>query len=153
LRKPNVSYFKVFSCNCFILNTKDNPGKFDAKSYEAIIVRYSNTSKAYRVFNRSTLTIEESIHVKFEESNIFVKNVVEIDFLGEDMEKIALNDSPIEEENSKIDVQGEVKRLKRNLLARRPITLVLMMINSCSYYLIILCLISIRYLIKILIGV
>ena len=35
---------------------------------EAIFVGYSNTSKAYRVFNKSSLTIEESIHVKFEES-------------------------------------------------------------------------------------
>jgi len=82
LGKPNVSYFKVFSCKCFVLNTKDNLGKFDVKSYEAIFVWYSNTSKAYRVFNRSSLTIEESIHVKFEESNAFVKNVVEIDSLG-----------------------------------------------------------------------
>ena len=39
------------------------------------------------------------------------------------------------------------------LLAQRLITLVLMMINSCSYSLLmILCLISFRYLIKILIG-
>ena len=58
LRKPDVSYFKIFGCKCFVLNTKDNLGKFDTKSYEAIFVGYSNTSNAYRVFNRSTLTIE-----------------------------------------------------------------------------------------------
>ena len=23
-KKPNISYFKVFGCKCFILNTKDN---------------------------------------------------------------------------------------------------------------------------------
>ena len=46
LRKPNVSYFRVFDCKYFILNTKDNLGKFDAKSYEAIFFGYSNTSKA-----------------------------------------------------------------------------------------------------------
>ena len=38
------------------------------------------------------MTIEESIHVKFEESNIFVENVVEIGSLGEDMERITLKD-------------------------------------------------------------
>ena len=65
MRKPNVSYFKVFGCKCFILNTKDNLRKFDVKSYEIIFVGYSNTSKAYRAFNRSTLTVEESIHIKF----------------------------------------------------------------------------------------
>ena len=28
LRKPNVSYFKLFGCKFFVLNTKDNLGKF-----------------------------------------------------------------------------------------------------------------------------
>jgi len=86
------------------LNTKDNLEKFDVKSYEAIFIGYLNTSKAYKVFNRSTLTIEEFIHVKFEESNAFVKNVIDIDSLGKDMEKITLKDSSIEEEKLKIDV-------------------------------------------------
>ena len=90
MRKPNVSYFRVFSCKCFVLNMKDNLDKFDAKSYEVIFVWYSNTSKAYTVFIRTTLTIEESMHVKFEESNSFVKNIVDsqIEFAGEDLEWI-----------------------------------------------------------------
>ena len=29
-KKPNISYFKVFGSKCFILNNKDNLGKFDA---------------------------------------------------------------------------------------------------------------------------
>ena len=41
--------------------------KFDAKSDEAIFLGYSTSSKAYRVFNKKTLTIEESIHVTFNE--------------------------------------------------------------------------------------
>ena len=82
----------------FFFNTKDNLGNFDAKAFEAIFVDYSSTSKAYRMFNKSSHTIEESMHVKFEESNAIVENVVEIDSLGEDMEKISLKDSPIQEE-------------------------------------------------------
>ena len=74
------------------MNTKDNLDKFDAKALEAIFVGYSNIRKAYRVFNKSSLTIEESMHVKFEESDAFIKNVIEIDTLGEDMEP--LKDSP-----------------------------------------------------------
>jgi len=38
LRKPNVSYFRVFKCKCFILNTKDSLRKFDAKAFEAILL-------------------------------------------------------------------------------------------------------------------
>ena len=37
------------------------------------------------------------MHVKFEEYNAFVKNVVEIDSLGEDKEKVTLKDSLIQE--------------------------------------------------------
>lgn len=69
-RKPNISYFHIFGCKCFVLNNgKDNLGKFDAKSDEGIFLGYSLTSKAYRIFNKRTLTIEESVHVSFDESN------------------------------------------------------------------------------------
>jgi len=52
------------------------------------------------------LTIKESIHVKFKKSDVFVKNVVEINFLSEDREKITLKDSPIQEK-PKDDQDGE----------------------------------------------
>ena len=58
------------------------------------------------------MTIEESIHVKFEESNIFVKNVVKIDFLVEDMEKVTLKDSSIQEDKPKLNKQGEVQAVE-----------------------------------------
>ena len=68
-KKPNISYFKVFGSKCFILNTKDNLGKFDAKSNVGIFFGYSLSSKAYRVFNKKTMVVEESVHVVFDESN------------------------------------------------------------------------------------
>ncbi|KAH9649048.1 Integrase catalytic domain-containing protein [Citrus sinensis] len=68
-RKPNIGYFKVFGCKCFVLNTKDNLGKFDPKSDVGIFLGYSNSSKAYRVYNKRTLVVEESMHVTFDESN------------------------------------------------------------------------------------
>ena len=43
------------------------------------------------------------MHVKYEESNVFVKNVVEIDSLGEDIEKVTLKDLPIQENKPKLD--------------------------------------------------
>ena len=55
------------------------------------------------------MTIEESIHVKFEESNTFVKNIVEIDSWDDDMEKISLKDSPMQEDKTKNDRHGEVQ--------------------------------------------
>ncbi|RVW58424.1 hypothetical protein CK203_109027 [Vitis vinifera] len=48
---------------------QDNLGKFDAKSNVGIFLGYSTSSKAFRVFNKRTMVVEESIHVIFDESN------------------------------------------------------------------------------------
>ena len=78
-KKPNIGYFKVFGCKCFILNTKKNLGKFDSKSDIGIFLGYSSSSKAYRVFNKRTLVVEESMHVIFDESNPLTSVQVDID--------------------------------------------------------------------------
>ena len=48
-KKPIVSYFKVFGCKCFILNIKENLGKFDKKNDKGIFLGYSTNKNAYRV--------------------------------------------------------------------------------------------------------
>jgi len=69
-RKPNIIHLKVFGCKCYILNNgKNNLGKFDAKSDKGIFLGYSLTSHAYRVYNKKLMTVEESIHVVFDETN------------------------------------------------------------------------------------
>ncbi|CAN1335388.1 Retrovirus-related Pol polyprotein from transposon TNT 1-94 [Linum perenne] len=66
-RSPNISYFHPFGCKCFVLNTKDSLGKFDPRSSEAIFLGYSDHSKAFRVFNKTSFKVEESIHVVFDD--------------------------------------------------------------------------------------
>jgi len=69
-RKPNISHLKVFGCRCFILNNrKENLGKFDEKAENGIFIGYSSTSHAYRVYNKRLMTLEESVHVVFDEIN------------------------------------------------------------------------------------
>lgn len=69
-RKPNISHLHAFGCKCFVLNNdKDNLGKLDEKSDEGIFLGYSLSSKAYRIYNKRTLVIEESMHVSFDETN------------------------------------------------------------------------------------
>ncbi|KAJ9546865.1 hypothetical protein OSB04_019408 [Centaurea solstitialis] len=70
-RKPNIEYCHIFGCNCYIKNNRDALGKFDVKADDGFLVGYSTISKAYRVFNKQRQTIEETIHVKFDESNPF----------------------------------------------------------------------------------
>ncbi|KAJ9560995.1 hypothetical protein OSB04_006155 [Centaurea solstitialis] len=67
-RKPSIKHLHIFGCVCYILNNKDNLGKFDSKSDDGIFLGYSSISKTYRVFNKRRQTIEETIHVKFDES-------------------------------------------------------------------------------------
>ena len=67
-KKPRVKYFRVFGSKCYILNDWENLGKFDAKSDEGIFLGYSTTSRAYRVFNKRTKTVMESIDVEIDDA-------------------------------------------------------------------------------------
>ncbi|KAJ9547168.1 hypothetical protein OSB04_019711 [Centaurea solstitialis] len=65
-RVPSVGHFKVFGCKCFVLNESENRGKFGPKSDELIFVGYSESSIAYRVLNKQTRVVSESINVRFD---------------------------------------------------------------------------------------
>ncbi|GJU99189.1 zf-CCHC domain-containing protein [Tanacetum coccineum] len=67
-RKHTLDYFRVFGSKCFILNTKDYLTKFDPKSYEGIILGYSQNSKSYIILNKHTRKVEESLNVTFDEN-------------------------------------------------------------------------------------
>ena len=68
-------HLKVFGYKCYVHNNKKEPlGKFNPRSDEAIFLGYSSHSKAYKVFNKRTLCVEESVHVLFDESNSLIKH-------------------------------------------------------------------------------
>ena len=48
----------------------------DAKSDEVIFMGYALNSKAYRVFNKTSLIVEKSIHVVFYETNVALRKGV-----------------------------------------------------------------------------
>lgn len=68
-RKPNIAYFRVFGCKCCILNKDTRLSKFDKKYDEGFLLGYSTTSKAYRVWNLASGTLEEVHDVEFDETN------------------------------------------------------------------------------------
>ena len=69
-RKPNIEYFHIFGCKFYIHNNeKDNLEKFDAKADQGTLLGYSTSIRAYRIFNKSSLVVEESIHIVFDESS------------------------------------------------------------------------------------
>ena len=69
----------------------------DAKSDEAILMGYALNSKAYRVFNKTSLVVEESIHVVFDETNAAPRKVV----LDDDADFEDSNNFKVEETKEK----------------------------------------------------
>ena len=61
-------YLKVVGSRCFILNTKDTLDKFDSRFDAGVVLCYSSSNKAYRVYNNKTFFLEESMHVTFKET-------------------------------------------------------------------------------------
>jgi len=70
-RKPNITYFQVFGCKCYILKKDTRLSKFVKKCDEDFLLGDSTTSKAYRVWNLASGTLEEVHDVEFDETNGF----------------------------------------------------------------------------------
>ncbi|GJZ48031.1 retrovirus-related pol polyprotein from transposon TNT 1-94 [Tanacetum coccineum] len=66
-RKPNIKFFHVFGCRCYLLNDYDDVGKLKAKGDIRVFVGYSKESAAFRVYNKRTRKIHESVNVNFDE--------------------------------------------------------------------------------------
>lgn len=63
-----MKHFRVFGSKCFILNGRENLGKFDAKSNEGTFLEYSVNNRAYRVYNKQTKMVMESISVVIDDA-------------------------------------------------------------------------------------
>ncbi|KAF1898221.1 hypothetical protein Lal_00032987 [Lupinus albus] len=65
--KSNIPYFHLFGYKCYILNTKDELGKFNVKADSSIILGYTLIAKGFRVYNSRILFIGESINLRFDD--------------------------------------------------------------------------------------
>ena len=103
-RKPNISYFRVFGCKCYIFKKRKHLGKFESRCDVGFLIGYSSNSKAYRVFNSATSKIEETCDVEFDETNGSQGEVFACDDVGDEplrevMKNIAIGQvKPKEEE-------------------------------------------------------
>ncbi|GJZ44899.1 retrovirus-related pol polyprotein from transposon TNT 1-94 [Tanacetum coccineum] len=66
-KKPDLSFFHVFGALCYPTNDSDDLGKLDAKADIGIFVGYAPAKKAFRIYNKRTQKIIETIHVTFDE--------------------------------------------------------------------------------------
>nr|GEX98639.1 hypothetical protein [Tanacetum cinerariifolium] len=66
-QKPSVKFFHIFGSLCYIVRDGENLDKMKEKGDACIFVGYSTQSRAYRVFNKRTRVIMETLHVNFDE--------------------------------------------------------------------------------------
>nr|GEX51838.1 putative ribonuclease H-like domain-containing protein [Tanacetum cinerariifolium] len=72
-RTPAIGFLKPFGCHVMILNILDNLRKFEEKGDDGYFIRYSMSSKAFRIFNKRTRKVEENLHVEFLENKAIEK--------------------------------------------------------------------------------
>ncbi|GKF34016.1 retrovirus-related pol polyprotein from transposon TNT 1-94, partial [Tanacetum coccineum] len=66
-KKLDLSFFHVFGALCYPTNDNDDLGKLYAKADIGIFVGYAPAKKAFRIYNKRTRKIIETIHVTFDE--------------------------------------------------------------------------------------
>eukprot|EP01018_Ginkgo_biloba_P026801 Gb_21427 [translate_table: standard] len=84
-RKPSVSNLQVFGCTTFVHVPDKKRQKLDDKSHKCILVRYSESSKAYRLWDPSQRKIAISRDVLFDESNEGIVPIVNADAKGKEV--------------------------------------------------------------------
>ncbi|GJR87867.1 retrovirus-related pol polyprotein from transposon TNT 1-94 [Tanacetum coccineum] len=66
----DLSFFHVFGALCYPTNDSENLGKLQPKADISIFIGYAPTKKAFRIYNRCTGRIIETIHVDFDELTV-----------------------------------------------------------------------------------
>ncbi|GKD30387.1 retrovirus-related pol polyprotein from transposon TNT 1-94 [Tanacetum coccineum] len=62
-KKPDLTFFRVFGALCYPTNDSENLGKFQAKADTG----YAPSRKGYRIYNKRTRRLMETIYVTFDE--------------------------------------------------------------------------------------
>nr|GFD20751.1 retrovirus-related Pol polyprotein from transposon TNT 1-94 [Tanacetum cinerariifolium] len=65
-KQLDLSYFHVFGALCYPTNDGENVGKLQPKADIGIFIGYAPTKKSFRIYNRRTRRIVETIHVDFD---------------------------------------------------------------------------------------
>ncbi|GJU90138.1 putative ribonuclease H-like domain-containing protein [Tanacetum coccineum] len=78
-QKPSIKFFYIFGSLFYIVMDGENLDKMKEKGDACIFVGYSTQSRAYRVYNKRTRVIVETIHVNFDELPHMASNHVSSD--------------------------------------------------------------------------
>jgi transposase InsO family protein len=73
--KPEIEHFKIFGCPVYLHVPKEKRSKLEPSGRKGTFVRYSESSKSYRIYIPSQRQIEVSRDVTFEEEVSFQKSI------------------------------------------------------------------------------
>nr|GEX62266.1 retrovirus-related Pol polyprotein from transposon TNT 1-94 [Tanacetum cinerariifolium] len=77
-RKPNIKFFRVFGCRCYLLNNYKDVGKLKEKEDIRVFVGYSKESAAFRIYNKRTQEVGVPSSNTQSISNNMIPNVDEV---------------------------------------------------------------------------
>ncbi|GKD45095.1 retrovirus-related pol polyprotein from transposon TNT 1-94 [Tanacetum coccineum] len=66
-KKPDLTFFRVFGALCYPTNGSEDLGKLQPTTDIGIFIGYVPSKKGYRIYNKRTRRIMETIHVQFDE--------------------------------------------------------------------------------------
>ncbi|GKB73606.1 integrase, catalytic region, zinc finger, CCHC-type containing protein [Tanacetum coccineum] len=66
-KKPDLTFFRVFGALCYPTNDSEDLGKLQPIADIGIFIGYAPSRKGYRIYNKRTRRIMETIHVQFDE--------------------------------------------------------------------------------------
>nr|GEU53101.1 retrovirus-related Pol polyprotein from transposon TNT 1-94 [Tanacetum cinerariifolium] len=66
-KKPDLTFLHVFNALCYPTNDSEDLGKLQPTADIRIFVGYAPSKKGYRIYNKKTRRIMETIHVQFDE--------------------------------------------------------------------------------------
>ncbi|GKC09467.1 retrovirus-related pol polyprotein from transposon TNT 1-94, partial [Tanacetum coccineum] len=66
-KKPDLTFFRVFGALCYPTNDNEDLGKLQPTADIGIFVGYAPSRRGYRIYNKRTRRIMETIHVQFDE--------------------------------------------------------------------------------------
>ena len=105
-KKPDVSFFRVFGCKCYIYKKQQHLRKFQRRCDICFLIDCSSKSKAYRVFNHATGLVEEIYDVEFDESNGSQGAHENLDDVGDEPLREAMKNIPVGDIKPKDDEDG-----------------------------------------------
>ncbi|GJU72659.1 retrovirus-related pol polyprotein from transposon TNT 1-94, partial [Tanacetum coccineum] len=66
-KKPDLTFFRVFGALCYPTNDSEDLGKLQPTADIGIFVGYAPSRKGYKIYNKRTRRIMETIYVQFDE--------------------------------------------------------------------------------------